>query len=575
MTTPLRFGYKASAEQFGPTELVDFAVLAEEMGFDSVFISDHFQPWMHEGGHAPAAMPVLGAMGARTSRVLLGTSVLTPTFRYHPAVVAQAFATLGVMYPNRVILGVGTGEALNEVTLGLDWPEAPERFQRLKESIALIEALWAGERVTFEGSFYSVKDATVYDRPSADAKVPIYIGAAGPAATRLAGRVADGFITTSGKPEALYTETLLPALREGLEKEGRAEDSIDTLIEVKVSFDEDRDVALEKTRFWAPLALSAEEKMGIHDPIEMQRRAAELPIERAASRFIVSTDPDEHVERIAAYVDMGFRHLVFHDPGHDQERVPAHVRRGDPAAPARALRRVTARWTLVVPVKPAAIGKSRLVVPGVDRIALARAIALDTIAAAAACDAVEQVVVVGDDGGLVILAAGIAGLRFVPEDEPRGLDAAVAVGLESFDGPRAALLGDLPALRPGDLAVGAVARLAARPCGRGGRRGYRLDPRDGGGRRAVGVVVRRGLVRASRRARVRCAAGSGCLDPAPRRRHVRAAARGAGARPRPADRRARGGLTPPLRVQTTPQCPARRGRLGNDGRARQHQLSSR
>lgn len=315
----VRFGYKASAEQFDPNQLVDFAVLAEEMGFDSVFVSDHFQPWMHEGGHAPAAMPVLGAMGARTSRVVLGTSVLTPTFRYHPAVVAQAFATLGVMYPGRIILGVGTGEALNEVTLGLDWPDAPERFQRLKEAIALIERLWAEERVTFDGTFYSVKDATVYDRPSPDAVVPIYIGAAGPAATRLAGRVADGFITTSGKPRELYTETLLPALTEGLEKEGRAPDAIDTLIEVKVSFHHDHDTALEKTRFWAPLALTADEKMGVHDPIEMQRRAAELPIERAASRFIVGTDPDEHVEKIAAYVDMGFRHLVFHDPGHDQE----------------------------------------------------------------------------------------------------------------------------------------------------------------------------------------------------------------------------------------------------------------
>lgn len=319
MTVPLRFGYKASAEQFGPSELADFAVLAEEMGFDSVFLSDHFQPWMHDGGHAPAALPWLGAVGARTSKVLLGTSVLTPTFRYHPAVIAQAFATLGVMYPGRIILGVGTGEALNEVTLGLEWPDPPERFQRLKEAIILIEKLWADERVTFDGTFYSVSDATVYDRPPADQKVPIYIGAAGPAATRLAGRIADGFITTSGKDPALYSDTLLPALREGLEKEGRAADDIDTLMEVKVSFHPDHDTAMEKTRFWAPLALSADEKMGVHDPVEMQRLAAELPIERAASRFIVSTDPDEHVEQIAKYVDLGFRHLVFHDPGHDQE----------------------------------------------------------------------------------------------------------------------------------------------------------------------------------------------------------------------------------------------------------------
>ncbi|WP_396667164.1 glucose-6-phosphate dehydrogenase (coenzyme-F420) [Microbacterium sp. R86528] len=319
MTIPLRFGYKASAEQFGPSELVDFTVLAEEMGFDSVFLSDHFQPWMHDGGHAPAALPWLGAAGARTSRVVLGTSVLTPTFRYHPAVIAQAFATLGVMYPGRIVLGVGTGEALNEVTLGLEWPEPPERFQRLKEAITLIEKLWDDERVTFDGTYYSVKDATVYDRPSPENKVPIYIGAAGPAATRLAGRIADGFITTSGKDPALYSETLLPALKDGLSKADRDAGSIDTLMEVKVSYHPDHATALEKTRFWAPLALSPEEKMGVHDPIEMQRLASELPVERAASRFIVSTDPDEHVERIAQYVDLGFRHLVFHDPGHDQE----------------------------------------------------------------------------------------------------------------------------------------------------------------------------------------------------------------------------------------------------------------
>ncbi|MAY50362.1 MAG: glucose-6-phosphate dehydrogenase (coenzyme-F420) [Microbacterium sp.] len=318
MTFPLRFGYKASSEQFGPSELVEFGVLAEEMGFDSVFLSDHFQPWMHDGGHAPAALPWLGALGARTERVLIGTSVLTPTFRYHPAVIAQAFATLGVMFPDRVVLGVGTGEALNEVTLGLEWPDAPERFQRLKEAILMIQQLWADERVTYDGTYYSVRDATIYDRPGAEHPVPIYIGAAGPAATRLAGRIADGFITTSGKNRELYTDTLLPALADGLGKAGRASDAIDTLMEVKVSYHPDHDTALEKTRFWAPLALTPEEKRDVHDPIEMQRRAAELPIERAASRFIVSTDPDEHVERISEYIELGFRHLVFHDPGHDQ-----------------------------------------------------------------------------------------------------------------------------------------------------------------------------------------------------------------------------------------------------------------
>lgn len=312
----IRFGYKASAEQFGPTELLEYAVAAEQAGFDSVFISDHFQPWMHDGGHAPAAIPWLGALGARTSRIVMGTSVLTPTFRYHPAVVAQSFATLAVLFPGRVVLGVGTGEALNEVTLGLDWPDPPERFQRLKESILLMRELWDHERVTFDGTYYRVTDATIYDRP--DEPVPVYIGAAGPAAARLAGRIGDGFITTSGKDRTLYTDTLLPAVAEGIAKAGRESSDVDRMIEVKVSYYPDLEEARERTRFWAPLALSPEEKMGVHDPREMQRLAAELPIERAASRFIVSTDPDEHVERIAEYVDMGFTQLVFHDPGADQ-----------------------------------------------------------------------------------------------------------------------------------------------------------------------------------------------------------------------------------------------------------------
>src|SRR5215468_7358529 len=143
----IRFGYKASAEQFGPSELLDFSVLAEAVGFDSVFVSDHLQPWRHDGGHAPFALSWLGALGARTNRVVIGTSVLTPTFRYHPALIAQAFATLGCLFPGRVVLGVGSGESMNEAPLGAQWPEPKERFGRLKEAIELIRLLWSQERV--------------------------------------------------------------------------------------------------------------------------------------------------------------------------------------------------------------------------------------------------------------------------------------------------------------------------------------------------------------------------------------------------------------------------------------------
>lgn len=315
----LRLGYKASAEQFGPNELLDFSVLAEQVGFDSVFISDHFQPWRHTGGHAPFSIAWLGALGARTSRILMGTSVLTPSFRYHPSVVAQAFATLGVMFPGRVILGVGTGESLNEVPAsGLAWPEPKERTARLKESVALIRELWSGERVSFRGQYYKTEKATIYDKPKQ--LPPIYIAGGGPVMAKYAGEFGDGFICTSGKEPGFYSETLLPNVIAGVQASSRKPQQVDMMIEMKVSFDTDRQRAMEDTRHWAALALSADEKTSVEDPVEMERLADQLPTEQAAKRWIVSTDPDEQVENIRPYVEMGLRHLVFHAPGSDQVR---------------------------------------------------------------------------------------------------------------------------------------------------------------------------------------------------------------------------------------------------------------
>ncbi len=315
----LRLGYKASAEQFGPRELLEFSVHAERAGFDSVLVSDHFQPWRHSDGHAPYSFAWLGALGERTSRVVIGTSVVTPTFRYHPAIVAQAMGTLGAMYPKRVMLGIGSGESINEVpAIGCRWPEFRERFHRLKEAALLMRRLWSEERVSHEGEYYRTEKATVYDRP--EEPIPLYIAAAGAIVARLAGRVADGFICTSGKDPSLYSDTLLPAVREGIAKAGRAPESLDMTIEMKVSFDSDRARAIEDTRHWAALALSAAEKIHIDDPIEMERLADTLPAERAASRWIVSDDPHEQVERIAPMIEQGFRHLVFHAPGADQHR---------------------------------------------------------------------------------------------------------------------------------------------------------------------------------------------------------------------------------------------------------------
>ena len=309
--TALRLGYKASAEQFGPVELLDFSIHAEQVGFDSVVVSDHFQPWRHTGGHAPFSFAWLGALGAKTQRVMMGTSVVTPTFRYHPSVVAQAMGTLGVLFPDRVMLGIGTGESLNEVApTGIEWPEFRERFARLREAVTLMRRLWSEDRVSYSGTYYKTSNATVYDRPPGGV----------PQMAKYAGRVGDGFICTSGKGAELYRDQLLPAFAESAREVGREPSTLEKMIEVKVSFDTDRQRALEDTRHWGALALSGQEKVGVEDPVEMERLADALPTERTASRFLVSTDPDEHVEQIRFYADLGFNHLVFHAPGNDQRR---------------------------------------------------------------------------------------------------------------------------------------------------------------------------------------------------------------------------------------------------------------
>jgi coenzyme F420-dependent glucose-6-phosphate dehydrogenase len=249
----------------------------------------------------------------------LGTSVLTPTFRYNPAVMAQAFATMACLFPGRIMLGVGSGEALNEVAVArIEWPEFKERFARLRESVALMRALWTGERVTFDGEYYQTTDATVYDRP--DEPVPVYIAAGGPVVAKYAGRAGDGFICTSGKGMELYTDKLLPAVAEGAAAAGRDLASIDKMIEIKLSYDRDPELALENTRFWAPLSLTAEQKHGLTDPTQMAAAADLLPIEQVAKRWIVASDPESALAAIKPYVDAGLNHLVFHGPGHDQNR---------------------------------------------------------------------------------------------------------------------------------------------------------------------------------------------------------------------------------------------------------------
>ena len=168
------------------------------------------------------------------------------------------------------------------------------------------------------GDYYRLKGASIYDVP--EGGVPVYIAAGGPAVAKYAGRAGDGFICTSGKGAELYKEKLIPAVKEGAAAADRSPDDIDKMIEIKISYDTDPELALENTRFWAPLSLTAEQKHSIEDPIEMEKAADALPIEQVAKRWIVASDPDEAVEKVAEYVGYGLNHLVFHAPGHDQRR---------------------------------------------------------------------------------------------------------------------------------------------------------------------------------------------------------------------------------------------------------------
>lgn len=261
-----------------------------------------------------------------------GTSVLTPTLRYSPAVFAQAFATLGVLFPGRVFLGVGTGKAMNETPLtGGEFPGARERRDRLGEAVELIRQLWLGERISYPGRFYRTEHATVYDRP--EQAIPIYLAAGGPLTARLAGQIGDGLICTSGKDPELH-HCLLEALRAGAAKSGRDAGSLRRMIEIKVSYDRTEEDARAACAWWAGLALSQEEKAGVEDPVEIEdpvemERLSDGARDRAHTRFICGADPEAMVRRIIGYVELGFTDLVFHAPHPDQrsfiERFPADL----------------------------------------------------------------------------------------------------------------------------------------------------------------------------------------------------------------------------------------------------------
>ena len=295
--TRRRYVYGAAHEQFPPDDLLRQAVEAEDAGFDGVACSDHFQPWW-EPGESGMAWVWLGAVGQTTRRVSIGTAVTPALSRYHPALVAQAWATLEVMFPGRTFLGIGSGESLNESPLGLDWPPPGVQLAAMTEALELIRRLFAGERVTHEGHFRT-KDAYLHTRP--ERTPPIYVSAFHEGAAEVAARLGDGLWTLADPEQA---PPLIDTYRGACEDAGKEPGEI--VLQAQFSWAEDDDAALEGARVWKGAQPDDFYTDDWHDPRAMQEHAAAtVTDEELKEALIVSADPDEHVERIKEVEQLG------------------------------------------------------------------------------------------------------------------------------------------------------------------------------------------------------------------------------------------------------------------------------
>jgi coenzyme F420-dependent glucose-6-phosphate dehydrogenase len=311
------FGYRAVAEQYSAAQLLEFAVDADEQGFEFVSISDHFHPWFHEGGHAVFAWTWMPAALERTKNVRIGTGVTTPINRYHPAIIAQAFATMAAMHPGRVYLGLGTGEAMNEVPVGQRWPDFKERIARVEESIKIIRMLWSNDFTSYRGKYYSLTDAKLYIDGYGD--IPIYVAASGPAMAELAGMQADGLYTTPAPPDHLRN-VLLPAFRKGAEKNGRDHDKLNALIFCNISWDEDYDRALKSILRWRVVAIPGMFGKPVWDPRKLDELGKTVPVEEIAKRWIICTNLEDAVKRIDEYASLGFNQIEIRSGSPDEKK---------------------------------------------------------------------------------------------------------------------------------------------------------------------------------------------------------------------------------------------------------------
>jgi len=292
-----RFGCFLASEEWGPDDLVRQAVMAQEAGFETIGISDHFHPWNDEQGQSPFVWGVIGAVSHAVD-LPVSTHVTCPTVRIHPAIVAHAAATASLQLDGNFVLGVGSGEALNEQVLGDRWPLAAERLEMLEEAIEIMRALWTGEVVTHHGPHYTVEHARLYSAP--ESAIPVYISAFGPEATELAGRVGDGFVTT--KPDKEAIKAFEEAGGQGKPKQAS----------VKLCYGPDRDEAVKTAhRLWANTGLVGEMAQELRTPEHFMQASELVDPESIGSKLSCGPDLEEHRKTVQEYVDSGLDEIFI------------------------------------------------------------------------------------------------------------------------------------------------------------------------------------------------------------------------------------------------------------------------
>jgi coenzyme F420-dependent glucose-6-phosphate dehydrogenase len=308
-------GYAAMFEQFTPTDLLRWSRQAEDAGFGGIMASDHFHPWTPQQGQSAFVWAWLGALGAQTSRVAFGTGVTAPGPRYHPAILAQAAATLEAMFPGRFYLGVGAGEALNEHITGDYWPEAPIRLQRLEEGVEIIRRLMSGKVTKYQGTHFRLESAKLYTLPTTPP--PIYIASSGPINSERTGRIADGYITVGASDEKI--RTLLARFEKGAREADKDPAKMPRIIQLHLSWAESREAAVEQAvREW-PNGGMAFPKADIRNPEDFAAMAQIVRPENFEGRVFMSPDLDAHTAHLQHYVDLGFDQVYVHNVGRNQQ----------------------------------------------------------------------------------------------------------------------------------------------------------------------------------------------------------------------------------------------------------------